>query len=324
MPDPENLQAQLMQLIMQADFTSIDGSVTMMDEIMSLLAQMEEAGGAVSPEIEGLLELMMQMQALAVNTDAALMAKDYDGAEALLGDIEGITGVSYADDPPLSAEADAVFDAIEAGDIAGLKTALVGFDVNAGHGTFGATPLYRAMSDFEPSADIIGMLRAQGADPALGLVGDSTVLHGAAFGNYGDWDQRDVNDLVTSCCTACEGLLQIRTPKLGWTPLHFALMESNREIAIACLKNGADPNERFGTTNPPTYGSGDTPLHAIFYQSDLVALLLDNGADASLHNTAGQTVIEAAQAALSGEIDADFAADVQASLDLIKARNTPN
>ena len=115
MSDPENLQSQVMQLIMQADFTSIDGSITMMDDIMSQLAQREEVGGAVTPEIEGLIEQMMQMRALAVNTDAALMAKDYDGAEALLGDIEGVTGISYADDPPLSAQADAVIDAIEAG-----------------------------------------------------------------------------------------------------------------------------------------------------------------------------------------------------------------
>lgn len=309
---------------MEADFTSMDGQVSMMDEVMGLMTELETSCTVLSPAIESLVQQMMQMKALALSTDAALKSGDPEAAAGLLDNIKGITGMDYADDPPLGDAAQKVFDAIQDGDVAALKTALVGFDVNAGHGTYGSTPLYAALSDFEPSRDVIQTLLAHGADPALGLIGDSNVLHGAAFGSYDDWDQQDVNDIVASCCAARGGLLEVRTPKLGWTPLHTALMESNAELAIACLVNGADPNAHFGTTNPPTYGSGDTPLHAILYQPDLVAILLDHGADPTQTNAAGQTVIEACAAELSEARESDFAAKVQASLDLITARKSPH
>jgi len=313
-----------MDIIIGADFTSMDGNVSMMDDMMALMAELEATGAEMPPEIEALVEQMMQMKALALNTDAALKSGDTDATAGLLDNIKDITGTDYSDNPPFSDAAQLVFDAIEDADVAALKSALVGFDVNAGHGRFGATPLYAALSDFEPSNEIIQTLLAQGADSALGLVGDSNVLHGAAFGSYGDWEQADVNDLVASCCAAHDGLLEQRTPNLGWTPLHTALMEGNAKLATACLVNGADPNAPFGTTNPPTYGSGDTPMHAIIYRADLVAILLKHGGDPQLHNASGQSVIDAAKAAMSEARDAEFTALVQASLDLINAHNTPH
>ena len=79
----------------------------------------------------------------------------------------------------------------------------------------------------------------------MGLTG-SNALHGLGFAAL-DGIRPDALAFVIRRCMALGADLEARTPKLGWTPLHYAVSEWNPIATEALLIAGADPNARAGS-----------------------------------------------------------------------------
>jgi ankyrin repeat protein len=67
----------------------------------------------------------------------------------------------------------------------------------------------------------------------------------------------------------------------GDTPLHWAAVKGNEEVARRLIAGGVDVN--------PRNRAGDAPLHGAAGNADLVSLLLDAGAEVNARNASGMT-----------------------------------
>ena len=75
----------------------------------------------------------------------------------------------------------------------------------------------------------------------------------------------------------------------GWTPLHYAVVNHQKEMVEFLLSHGADVDARATL--------GDTPLyHAVrLGKKDIVDLLLNNGADPNIATRFGRSPLERAR-----------------------------
>lgn len=141
-----------------------------------------------------------------------------------------------------------LFDAIEDGDLDRVAEGLKSWDVNRPFGKYEKTPLYAAMSNmFDASLATMTFLLDAGADPKRGL-SDGNVLHGLGFANL-DSISAEALAFVVRRCMALGADIEQRTPKLGWTPLHYAVSEWNPVATEALLLAGADANAPSGAAS---------------------------------------------------------------------------
>lgn len=148
-----------------------------------------------------------------------------------------------------------IFDAIESGDVESVRAALRSCDVNARYGKYHATALYRAVSGFDVSLDVINALLDAGADPRKGL-SDGNVLHGMGFGRFGEIKPEDLCVVIRRCVSRGADLEE-RSGNLYWTPLITAVSEWNPIATEALLLAGADIQARAGEVEGVCFsGSG--------------------------------------------------------------------
>ena len=83
--------------------------------------------------------------------------------------------------------------------------------------------------------------------------------------------------------------------KSGWTPLHWAALGGSRDVVAFLIEHGANIKAK--------NKSGETPLHeaAHYGHRDVVALLIKRGADARAQDAKGFTPLQ--RAALMGHMD---------------------
>lgn len=85
--------------------------------------------------------------------------------------------------------------------------------------------------------------------------------------------------------------------RLGETPLHWAVINSDTELVSALLTAGADPNARTKSKHAAGQGAGNaTPLHFAASRTnlDVIDLLLQAGSDPRAVDATGFSVLQAA------------------------------
>jgi len=190
-------------------------------------------------------------------------------------------------------------------------------DLNAKGGDWGA-PLNVALR--EGHLDIALSLLDRGADGENG--GEKTGLYSASSRGYADV-VRSLIDRGADLNAICGDY--VGSDDVKWTPLHVATYREHRDIAILLLEHGADTETRSSWDQTALYmasslgyadivrslidrgadlnaicqdyvGSDDvkwTPLHGAIYKErrDIVALLLERGANAETRSSWDQTAL---------------------------------
>jgi len=154
-------------------------------------------------------------------------------AAACLGDLPRVTAL-------LEAEPELATVALRTGDtplhwaaIGGHRDVVAfileeGADVNSMDGDI--SPLWLAVS--EGHKEVVDLLLEEGANPDLGF---EMVPPLAVACKRRDWD-------VARALVQAGADVNIREPVFGWTPLHFAVLSSQKDLVILLLEEGADPN----------------------------------------------------------------------------------
>lgn len=203
---------------------------------------------AVRAELEALIRDNADLMDLVDLAKAMDVYKEMMTDPMLIGALNDATGAQAEPDPE-------IFDAIETGDVAVVRRALKTCDVNARYGEYQATALYRAMSGFEVSVEIMHALLDAGADPRKGL-SDSNVLHGLGFAVIKGIAPEDICAVIKRCVAAGADLEQ-RSKKLQWTPLICAVSEWNPIATEALLMAGADIHARAGDVAGVCFSGSD-------------------------------------------------------------------
>jgi ankyrin repeat protein len=215
--------------------------------------------------------------------------------------------------------------AIGAGDIQEVGKLLdARTDVN-GHGPYGITPLEKAISRRDSTADeisatneIVALLLDRSADPNLRSDPElhQTPLHPAAYAGLtaivgllvkagADIDARDLKGSTPLREAAYKGRTEVASLLLDAgadvnaqdreqrTPLHWAAERGRTELAALLLGKGADVNASDVHGRTPladaAWDPGDSGC------TEVAALLLDNGADANARDNYGKTPLKRAE-----------------------------
>ena len=215
----------------------------------------------------------------------------------------------------IQGEAAVLFDAVDAGDIAGvIKTVESGVDVNS-QDDRGATPLHIAA--YRGEVEIAEYLLTQGADPELANDDGLTPLETAEYvrhalmvtilgkaigtdsgvipdGDLSIWDCARSGDL-TGLEFHLSGDLDINVPldlkddvAFGGSALHVAVMEFSNAAVLYLIDRGADVDLPANTKHK------GTPLHwAVRAANDeAVKALLNAGADLQMKDANGKLPID--------------------------------
>lgn len=234
------------------------------DKLASLLLRMSSGAGddtdQLKADIHALEDILHseEVQALLPEEEREDMAGALGEFIKMLDspDLMNMMADAMATPPDPNPE---ICDAIDAGDVAGVRAALDTWDVNTRFGEFGSTALYHAMSQTPiESLAVIEVLLDAGADPRIGL-GQGNVLHGLGFGHFRGVRAEDLAAVIRRC-VALGADLEQRTDKLGWTPLIGAASEWNDVATEALLLAGADINARAGEVGG-VFGAGQTAAH---------------------------------------------------------------
>lgn len=152
-------------------------------------------------------------------------------------------------------ERPALFDAIEAGSVRAVRTALKSCDVNEVHGQFQISALYRALSACHVSLKIVNLLLDAGADPQIGMRGKN-VLHALGHAPLRGIKPEALSTVIKRC-VAMGADLEQRTEYMEWTPLMTAVSLMNPIATEALLLAGADLHARAGDAEPGPYAGAD-------------------------------------------------------------------
>jgi hypothetical protein len=279
----------MMDALKDGQLASLPGAVGFVDEIKELIDGLAGAGVEQTPALPESLNQLMQMSALGQQMLDADQTGDPDLVMQIAEQFSTVPGMPEFAQDTSDPDVQAVFDAIDDCEVDVLARVCCGIDLNQGHGTYHKTPLYAAMSGMPPSADVINFLLDQGADPNLGLIGDSTPLHGAAFTHFHGWSVAQLTSLIKKF-QSLGADIEAATTSYGWTPLHASIMERNDLLLEALLICGADPNVRLGAQSMPEFTPGSSPLHQTIYSPSRAKLLLLHGADVLAVDRNGETV----------------------------------
>lgn len=170
-----------------------------------------------------------------------------------------------------------LYVAVERGDRKSVETLLArGADVEA-RTHAGISPLYCAA--FNGNIDIMKLLIEHGAEVNAQIVEGLTALFAAS-----EKDHTQAIDFLVKQGADVNAKAVLRPTE---TPLHEAAFAGSLHAAKHLIKHGADVNARNSK-------AGMSPLHiaAIAKHEKMMALLIENGADASLQDVYGQTAEE--------------------------------
>lgn len=250
--DIMDIQQRVISLITAEITLNEDGTARLPDGFDAVRAELAQLLSA-HPELADLDDLIKAM----------------DTQREMLTD-PALAGMMVASIDPDRTPEPQIFDAIERGDLDAVRAALQDCDVNATHGEYNATALYRAMSGFEVSLDIITLLLDAGADPRKGLT-DSNVLHGLGFARLRDIRPEDLSVIIKRCVAAGADIEQ-RTDHLKWTPLMSAVSEWNPVATEALLLAGADITARAGDVDGVCFSGADVFSFANGHDETLAVL----------------------------------------------------
>jgi hypothetical protein len=219
------------------------------------------------------------------------------------------------------------------GSIASANAFLKGhpdLDLNTPRGRYGAVPLIWATGHMDSVPSMIQLLLEQGADPRFLTGRGYSVLHAAAspFNYYGR--SEDMEDFLSLLPPE----LMTTVNRMGVTPLHLALINSQSALVEGLLLRGADPNAPPPSYTASEYLPGQPPLMIAAGNVDMVQALLAAGADPTAADLAGRQVIDVVteganaaerdlqdrlSASAAEESDRAYAADYARARDMIRA-----
>jgi cytohesin len=121
--------------------------------------------------------------------------------------------------------------------------------------------------------------------------------HGRDYGHRGDRDELITLDQVCYPAFPKDSEPGQRN-RLGYTPLHTAVLHGRLEAVASLLERGADPDARVEPTHPAQADGGATPLHlaARDGREKILQLLLDHGAAPTATDHRGTTPLHRAVA----------------------------
>ena len=203
-------------------------------------------------------------------------------------------------------------------------------NLNSPQGRYGAVPLIWATGHVEFMPAMVRLLLKHSADPRFQTAQGYTVLHAAAspFNYYGR--EQDMGEVLNMLPPE----LISQPNRMGLTPLHLALINSQSAQVDGLLAHGADPNAPPPIHVPPDFLPGQPPLMIAGGNVGMVQDLLEAGADPTATDSGGRRVVdvvtEGAIAAkrdlqdrlstsAAEESDRAYAADYARARDMIRA-----
>lgn len=267
-----------------------------------------------------------KLQAAMDSGDEAAVEEMMDQLSAGTDEIAAHFDAMYPPAPPLEANVQRLFDAIEEGDKTATRDALKDVDVNGHYGQFNQTPLYHALSADDRTPEMIKLLLDAGADARIGMDDGYTPLHN--IGDYlgGPEKLEPLADIVRLLIDAGADI-EARTDSYGWTPLQQAVMQGVPVEIEALLQGGANPNAIYAPHSMPHFSPGRTPLQIAGSRTEKVQVLLNYGADPHQRDAHGQTCMEYLRGELAEKPgllskligDHGYCAGLQDALDLIES-----
>jgi len=203
-------------------------------------------------------------------------------------------------------------------------------DLNSPQGRYGAVPLIWATGHVEFMPAMVRLLLEHGAAPRFQTAQGYTVLHAAAspFNYYGrEQDMGVVLDMLPP-------ELISQPNRMGLTPLHLALINSQSGQVDGLLAHGADPNASPPIHVPADFLPGQPPLMIAGGNVGMVQVLLESGADPTATDSVGRRVVDVVtEGAIAAERDLQdrlstsaaeesdraYAADYARARDMIRA-----
>lgn len=322
------MSRKLTVLLARLSLAAESGDLDAFEDLVSLTEAATASLAETDPELRADIwrEVAAQRASLVrspgfLNGNERLMA-DLAAAEAA-GDEERVAALSDAlhrrseavmatlslqpdNAEPLSEAAEALFEAIDAGDLDRTRASLVGLDINARHGGFEETALAHAMAAEGRSIEMVQFLLEMGADPEAGMADGCTPLHLLCAYPWG-WEPRERTALFARILVDAGAKVEAQTTTYGWTPLHRAVMEGNTQEMEALLRVRANPNLPYGPKSQPWFSPGRLPLQIAGSDPEKVRLLLDYGANphrTDIHGEDVATYLERALAATVSDADA--------------------
>ncbi len=270
--------------------------------------------GDIPPEAQAQLDKVAEMRSL---TQDAMAAEADNDLETLLNVADKVNNTPRSGPlDQIDADDMAIFEAIDAGDVAAIEEAVQHQDVNGTYGPDGLTPLTFALARTDPNLQVLLALFEAGADAAATAAMGGTALSPLAFGRYDAWGPTEVYEL-TKALVALGADLEARDDA-GLTPVQRAVFNQNAPITEALLRCGADANATFPEDVAPDFLFGMTPLHAAVMDPDLARLLVNYGADQAACNADGETAAEYAAMMLDDDVAPEEATWLKDTIDLLQ------
>ncbi|RLJ60413.1 ankyrin repeat protein [Litoreibacter meonggei] len=203
-------------------------------------------------------------------------------------------------------------------------------ELNSPQGRYGAVPLIWAMGHVEFMPELVKLLLEHGADPNFQTSQGYTLLHAAAspFNYYGrEQDMDEVLDMVPPELVSLPN-------RMGLTPLHLALINSQSAQVDGLLAHGADPNMPPPSHVPLDFLPGQPPLMIAGGNVGMVQALLGAGADPTATDLRGRRILDVVSEGAAAserdlqdrlstsaaeESDRAYAADYARARDMIRA-----
>ncbi|MDD9923459.1 MAG: ankyrin repeat domain-containing protein [Boseongicola sp.] len=304
--DPDNFNTLLSDLTRQGSAEDTLEAIEAMEAFIAAMRKISMDGGGLSVDVfermENLAMMSITHAKLTLEGDALMAELEKvmaEGRSDMPADLQDrlnahtermMASMPEIDEgPELPADVRSLFDAIEEEDADAIRVLAAKVDLNGQYGKFEHTPLYFAISSFCVGCAIPHLLLDLGSDPTKGMTDGYTPLHALAGKRYHDESPEAVEALAQRLVDLGADI-EARTTSWGWTPVHYAVSELEEVSLRALFKAGASIDPSYHETSPAC-ASGPSTLDAAHAFPEVVAVLLEFGANPNAKSADGSTAI---------------------------------